>query len=686
MKAKMTVHLILNAHIDPVWLWPWQEGLDEVLATCRSACDLLDADKELTFTRGEAWAYRQVERLDPELFRRIRQHVKSGRWEIVGGWWIQPDCNLPSGFAMERQIELGKRYFLDRFGFFPRVGYNVDSFGHAATLPGYLQAAGQDRYVIMRPMANEMKLPARVFRWRVRTTGPEVVTFRIANAYCTREMGLDHVRASLTELPEGITHTMCFVGVGDHGGGPTRKQIDWCRQNRHAIPGCQWKFSTVQNFFDAIEKQVPRLPLVTGELQMHAIGCYTVHRAVKAALRRTEHRVMQAEQVTEAGNPRISEAWEKVCFSQFHDTLGGSAIPTAYEQVNAQLGFAECVADEILQYGLREKLRSLPDDPLQRLVLFNASEAPFDNWVEAEPWLEWQSWQCGDQLLDERSRPLPIQLLASEQLVSEGERKNRLLFKMQIPPQGLRVLRIRSGGRPLAPRCGKPIVSLPSPVPRLVLAEDTSDTWSHGLDRYGQQPIAAAHWERPVVVDRGPLMSSRIQHGMIGQSRLTAEWRSYAGENFIELRLQVHWLELHKILKLVMPLTATPRHRTDGILGGHLDRANDGRELPLRDWMLINEGTKNRLGIVCPDVYAADATPRRVRLTLLRSAMMAQNDPPRPAAPRFTVSDQGPHAFRFRFFRGQIVTTARLERESLMLHRPPLLADVTRGMPPRANR
>lgn len=89
---------------------------------------------------------------------------------------------------------------------------------------------------------------------------------------------------------------------------------------------------------------------------------------------------------------------------------------------------------------------------------------------------------------------------------------------------------------------------------------------------------------------------------------------------------------------------------------------------------------------MCPDVYAADATPRRVRLTLLRSAMMAQNDPPRPAAPRFTVSDQGPHAFRFRFFRGQTVTTARLERESLMLHRPPLFADVTRGMPPRANR
>ncbi len=84
----ITVHLILNAHIDPVWLWPWAAGVDETIATCRSACDRLDANPDAIFTRGEAWGYRMVETIDPELFARIRGHVASGRWEIVGGWWI----------------------------------------------------------------------------------------------------------------------------------------------------------------------------------------------------------------------------------------------------------------------------------------------------------------------------------------------------------------------------------------------------------------------------------------------------------------------------------------------------------------------------------------------------------------------------------------------------------------------
>jgi len=110
----ITVHLICNAHIDPIWLWPWQSGLDAALATLRSACDRLDRHPDLYFSRNEAWVYAQIERLDAGLFRRIEKHVQSGRWNIVGGWWIQPDCNQPSGFGMERQIELGRKYFMER--------------------------------------------------------------------------------------------------------------------------------------------------------------------------------------------------------------------------------------------------------------------------------------------------------------------------------------------------------------------------------------------------------------------------------------------------------------------------------------------------------------------------------------------------------------------------------------------
>ncbi|MCY3021874.1 MAG: alpha-mannosidase, partial [Planctomycetota bacterium] len=290
-----TIHLIFNAHLDPIWLWPWQGGLDAALATCRSACDRLDANKNLYFSRNEAWVYAQIEQVDPELFQRIRRHVKSGHWSIVGGWWIQPDCNLPSAFAMKHQIELGKKYFTGRFGVFPRTAYNVDSFGHAAYLPELMSAAGQTRYVMMRPQEHEMALPARLFRWRGYEGGPEVVTFRIAGSYCTGQLTLDHIRNATTQLPPGVEHTMCCLGVGDHGGGPTEAQIAWCRKHQTALEGWRLEFSTADRFFDAIAGQVQSLPVVTGELQHHAIGCYTVQRQVKVGVRRAEHLLRQAE-------------------------------------------------------------------------------------------------------------------------------------------------------------------------------------------------------------------------------------------------------------------------------------------------------------------------------------------------------------------------------------------------------
>jgi len=134
----ITVYMIGNAHIDPVWLWRWQEGLAEVLATCRSALDRMNEYPDFVFTRADAATYQWIEDSCPEMFEEIRRRVEEGRWSIVGGWWEQPDCNIPSGEAFVRHGLYGKRYFLDRFGVDVVVGYNVDSFGHNAGLPQIL--------------------------------------------------------------------------------------------------------------------------------------------------------------------------------------------------------------------------------------------------------------------------------------------------------------------------------------------------------------------------------------------------------------------------------------------------------------------------------------------------------------------------------------------------------------------
>ena len=702
-----TVHLIFNAHIDPIWLWPWQEGLDVSLATCRSACDLMDKYPDLLFSQGEAWVFQQVGKTDPDLFRRIRRHVRAGRWEIVGGWWIQPDCNFPGGEGFRRQISLGKEYFKKRFGLFPAVAYNVDSFGHAATLPGFMREAGQKYYVMMRPQEHERKLPARLFRWRGFANGPEVTTFRIAGSYCG-DPSVEHIRRSLTELPPGIRHTMCFVGLGDHGGGPTERQIAWCHDNAGKIEGCRLVFSTPSRFFKAIASQSKELPLVTGELQHHAVGCYTVQRAVKNAVRAAENLILQAE-IASAKDPRpdrhdgrrLAEAWERVCTHHFHDTLGGTCVPSAYHAIDAQLGQARAVADEIMHHAVRRMGVKLREDWRQRIVLFNASDLPFDGYTSFEPWIDWRSQLPNLQLFDEKGRNLPAQRIECEPVI-DPQWRPRLLLRLRIPPASMRVLRL---GGPAQPETAIPAAvhvsesrienetgvwadvqgwmgwpAAPDVAPRLELLDDPTDTWSHDIDRYAEGPAVSAAWEPAVVVDKGPLMASFIRTGAIGDSRLWAETRVYADCPVVELLLRVHWRARHKVLKLSLPFGTPAVDRVDGIPGYHLQRGLDGCERPLRDWSLFKFAPGAQLGIVCPDVYALDATPQRARLTLLRSPLMAHHLPRAADSLRGPAADQGVHEFRFRFLGGTALQPAAMDAHAAMLCSPLIRADVTRGM------
>jgi alpha-mannosidase len=709
----ITVHMIGNAHLDPVWLWNWQAGLDEALATCRTACELLDRYPDFIFTRGEAWVYQQVQQLDPELFARIKKHIAGGRWEVAGGWWLQPDCNLPGGNGFEQQIAIGKRYMLKELGQFPDYGYNVDSFGHAATLPGLMHAAGQRAYVMMRPQESERALPARLFRWRGYADGPEVVTFRIAGAYTFgNALSEANVRHACTELPEGVTDTMCFYGVGDHGGGPTATLIEWIQQHRDAFSGCRLVFSSPARYFAAVQAQAARLPLVTGELQHHAIGCYSVMRNVKAGVRQAEHLLAQAQAMAgavpgadSADGQRLEEAWRHVAFVHFHDIFGGTCIPSAYPKIYARLGAAQQAAEEMLQTSFRRQLLALPADPRQRVVIGNATAQEFDGWVEFEPWTQWRQWDSQWNLLDASDRPVAFQVLPAE---SANGNIPRLLFRAKVAPGALAVFKIATDGPvPAAPpavlvvrgdgicqaagaslRLGPAgVMSVAGgaewPLPQLALIEDRSDNWSHGIDRFPEGPVASAHWDDSCVMLQGPLRASLVQTGRIGDSRLRAEWRIHAAEPVVELRLTVHWVERMKLLKLAWPLLGAPATRRDGITGGSLVRDNDGKERPLCEWTLVEPAGAAPCGVVCPDVFAVDGTAWRLRFTLLRSAVMTHHEPSLGAALNAVHSDQGVHEFCFRFHLGAGTTAARLEHGALMQQRPPVVADLTRGMPCR---
>lgn len=160
------VFLVCNAHIDPVWQWEWEEGAAEAISTFRVAAEFCEEFDGFVFNHNEAILYQWIEEFEPALFERIRRLVKEGKWHIMGGWYLQPDCNMPSGEGFVRQIMEGRRYFFDKFGKAPAVAINFDPFGHTAGLVQIMAKCGYKGYLFCRPGADVRPLPAELFRWR----------------------------------------------------------------------------------------------------------------------------------------------------------------------------------------------------------------------------------------------------------------------------------------------------------------------------------------------------------------------------------------------------------------------------------------------------------------------------------------------------------------------------------------
>ncbi len=352
-----TLYMIGNAHIDPVWLWQWQEGYHEVIATFRSALDRLTEYDEFVFVASSAALYAWVEHSDPVMFAEIKARIAEGRWHVVGGWWIEPDCNIPGGESLVRQALYGQRYFREKFGVTAATGYNVDSFGHNATLPQILRKAGQRYYVFLRPMPHEKDLPSHLFWWEA-DDGSRVLAFRVMFEYCTWSKDLEaHIRRCGDALKAPFDTGMGFFGVGNHGGGPTRENIESIRRLSTQPDLPRLVLSDPDTFFAHVESQDLPIPVVHDELQHHASGCYAAHSGVKRWNRTAENRLIAAEKwsavaALATGQPypraEFTRAWQGVLFNQFHDILAGTALEIAYEDARHLYGEALTAADRAL--------------------------------------------------------------------------------------------------------------------------------------------------------------------------------------------------------------------------------------------------------------------------------------------------------------------------------------------------
>ncbi|RQW03490.1 alpha-mannosidase, partial [candidate division KSB1 bacterium] len=333
------IHLICNAHLDPVWQWRWEEGCAETLATFRTAVQLLHEYPDFIFNHNEALLYQWVLKYDAELFAEIQKLVNAGRWFISGGWYLQPDVNLPGTESIIRHIAEGRRFFKQHFGVQPQVAYNFDSFGHSGGLPQILKQAGYKMYLHLRPQSSELELPSDLYRWQG-VDGSEIIGYRIA-------VGLYHTEYDNIEqrLTEGVDLALklkrdvpVFWGIGNHGGGATRADLGKIRQFQQRENRVEFTHSTPDQFYESVKDSAKNAPIVQGDLQRIFTGCYTSLSRIKRGAVKSLHRLVQAETLRTATwwlfgqnypEAELVDAWQDHLFNDFHDILPGSCTEPA---------------------------------------------------------------------------------------------------------------------------------------------------------------------------------------------------------------------------------------------------------------------------------------------------------------------------------------------------------------------
>lgn len=376
MSDRPIVHLFCNAHIDPIWMWPWEEGAREAISTFRTAADLLDEFPEFVFNHNESLLYEWVEEYDPPLFERIRAHVRAGRWNITGGWYLQPDCNLPGGETLIRTMLEGRRYFAEKFGVRPPVAYNFDSFGHPGSLPGLLRSAGFELYVHCRPTESQMSLPGPVYRWQG-VDGAEVIAIRPDTGwYCTPgpDQAQQQARNGIAAARATGLDQLVTWGLGDHGGGPTRHDLlkfrEMIAEMREA--DIEVRHSTPEAYLARIKPHVSKLPTHRGELQRTLSGCYTSVAPIKRQMREGEALLASAERWAAIAWWRygwpypaaaLAEAWKRLMLNTFHDVLCGSLLESALVGVEDMYGYAHDVARRIVVKAQHAMLPHIPPTP-----------------------------------------------------------------------------------------------------------------------------------------------------------------------------------------------------------------------------------------------------------------------------------------------------------------------------------
>ncbi len=677
------LHMIAYAHIDAVWLWPWPEAMSVVLSTFRSALDRMKHNPDFKMTESSAQFYQWVADNDPDMLAEIRRRIEERRWELVGGWWVEPDVNMPNGESLARQGLHGQRLFKRLFGRQARVAANPDSFGHTGTLPQILKLQEMEDYVFMRPREELKHLPADLFWWQG-PDGTRTLAYRIPFGYGDSGPLEERVR-QVVGLHEPVQDMMVFYGAGDHGGGATDANIRSIQQIM-AEPGAPTLiYSTPEQYFSEIRAMKGLdLPVVSEDLQHHAVGCYTAESGIKKDNRTTEMALTSAEKLASLGSvlwgvayPRteFTSAWERVMFQQFHDSLAGTSLPEHYVQSHHAYGYAQDVANRAMALSLERLAWQIPaEDPASDyLVVFSPHTWPTQLSVEYD--LNGHP-EAASRLTDETGASVAHQWVQGSTITG---RRSTLVFQAPLPAFGYRQFRLqkpgpgqaRSSGVHATPEAlendhlrvtfspegtlgvfdkdaGEDVFEGPGGA-RAVVLDDPSDTWSHEVVSYSDE-IGTFGGAQLRVLESGPLRGRVRMRTRYGASILETDWILYAGSRTLEARCRLDWHEHLKMLKFSYPVRVENPRSTYEVAFGHIQRPTDGHENPGQRWIDLTgkrAGGDYGLAVINDAKYGYSVLHNDLRVSITRGAVYAQHRPARlESNGEYIWQDQGIQTFR----------------------------------------
>ena len=659
------VHLICNSHIDHIWQWEWEEGAAAAIATFQSAVNL--ADKyDYIFCHNEVTLYKYTQRFAPALFEDIKRLVKEGKWHIMGGWYLQPDCLLPEGEGFIRQIQTGNLYFKEKFGIEqPTVAINFDAFGHSRGVVQVVKKCGQNGYLFMRPWSSyikeQLRLPAECFLWEG-YDGSVIKAARVTD-YCS-VMGESRAKIERDiEYQKDTEIGLACWGLGNHGGGPSAKDLeDIAALMRES--DIEILHSTPERYFADVAPE----KVFAESLIPCMVGCYTSMIHLKQRYRELERQLLFTEKIASAAAlekrfpypaETVADAVEAMLNVQFHDVLPGTTIRSGEEngvtftehgihllnQVRADAFFALCRGQTPAEAGVYPIFVFNPKAYGGRQIAecelsISATEAFEEEYSQIE-------------LFDESGNAVPCQTVkeGSNQSV---DRRKRFVFETDLAPFGITRLtaksvlkkkpRYRTEGDVVYADAGKKIVigaktgliesfsvrgteyaagGLFAPI----CYEDTPDPWGMRQTHVGDRPKRFRLMKKPDGVFKGMSPLQIVEDGAVylgaeaffacGPTRLRIGYKIYKNNDFADIDVTLFPAETDKAYKLCLPIEA------ESFIGeqvfGEEALFTDGRECVAHNYIALKK-KEGYFEIVTPSTYGCSYKDGKAYITLLKTA------------------------------------------------------------------